>query len=369
MKNSIHRSAFVVGALASATGLYASADYGPAIWNPVCAGHWYTTGSGHKFHVVHDMEGYYMSTISYFKNCNTQASVHYCVNGRRDASTDAPAGEITQMVAEAYYAWHARCWNQHCTGTEHEGFVSNPAWYTDLMYQTSADCTRHIALKFGWARDRSHVVGHNEKSNGAWVNWARTGLGIDPTCNSHSDPGANWNWNYYMSLVNNVLMGAIRDHYNALGGMNSGLGYPTTSELTTPDGIGRYNHFSGPASIYWTPSTGAWSIKGAIRDKWASLGWETGVCGYPITDENTCPDGVGKYNHFNKNNASIYWTPSTGAHEVHGLIKDKWASLGWERSSLGYPTSDEYSVPEGRRSNFQHGTITYNASTGQTTVP
>src|SRR5438270_12012022 len=109
----------------------ASSDYGPAIWNPACNGHWYTSGYGHKFHVVHDMEGYYLSTISYFQNCATQASVHYCVNGLQDTGSDHPAGEITQMVLEAYYAWHVCCWNLYCTGTEHEGFASNPAWYTE----------------------------------------------------------------------------------------------------------------------------------------------------------------------------------------------------------------------------------------------
>ena len=423
MKKSMKLPVFAVTTLAT-VGAQASADYGPAIWNPAYSGHWYTSGYGHKFHVCHDMEGYYMSTISYFKQSGTSASVHYCVNGKKDASTDAPAGEVTQMVSEAYYAWHARCWNQHCTGTEHEGFANNPAWYTDLMYEASGDLSRHIADKFGWAKDRNHIIGHGQKTVSGWSAWASANLGIDPNCNTHTDPGPYWDWNHYILLVNNVLTGAIRDHYNALGGRTSGLGSPTTSEASCPDGVGRYNHFTGPASIYWTPNGGAWSIRGSIRDKWASMGWETSVLGYPRTDENTCPDGVGKYNHFFGNNGSIYWTPSTGAHEVHGaihskweqlgwetgvcgypttdestcpdnvgkynhfsknssiyytpstgahqvggLIRDKWASLGWERSSLGYPTSDEYAVPEGRRSDFQGGTITYNASTGQTTIP
>lgn len=90
--------------------------------------------------------------------------------------------------------------------------------------------------------------------------------------------------------------------------------------------------------------------------------------GQATTFELTCPDGVGKYNHFS-NGGSIYWSPSTGAWEVHGRIREHWASLGWENSSLGYPTSDEYSVPEGKRSNYQGGTITWHASTNTCTVP
>jgi len=60
----------------------------------------------------------------------------------------------------------------------------------------------------------------------------------------------------------------------------------------------------------------------------------------------------------------IYWTPSTGAQLVHGALRDRWASMGWELSSLGYPVSDEYAVPGGRRSNFAHGSLTYRFSDG-----
>jgi N-acetyl-anhydromuramyl-L-alanine amidase AmpD len=201
MTKTILKSIALVGAVA-AMSASASTDYAPAIWSPAYSGHWYTSGYGHKFHVIHDMEGYYLSTISYFKQSGTQASVHYCVNGKKDTSTDHAAGEVTQMVLEAYYAWHALCWNQHSTGTEHEGFVSNPAWYTDAQYQASADLTRHLGNKFGWAKDRNHIVGHDAKKSSAWVSWAGPNLGIDPTCNSHTDPGQYWDWTKYMNMVN-----------------------------------------------------------------------------------------------------------------------------------------------------------------------
>ncbi|MEV5732881.1 hypothetical protein [Streptomyces sp. NPDC052292] len=75
---------------------------------------------------------------------------------------------------------------------------------------------------------------------------------------------------------------------------------------------------------------------------------------YAAVADSLTPDGVGRYNHFE--NGSIYWTPETGAWEVHGAIRDKWASMGWERSQVGYSTSDEHG-PSNRRSNkFQHGT-------------
>ena len=157
--------------------------------------------------------------------------------------------------------------------------------------------------------------------------------------------------------------GLIRDRWASLGWERSFLGYPLTDETTTPDGVGRYNHFQG-GSVYWTPATGAHEVHGAIRGKWASLGWERSFLGYPLTDETTTPDGVGRYNHFQ--GGSVYWTPATGAHEVHGAIRALWASMGWERSFLGYPTSDELSTEDstGRYSEFQHGSIYWSPGTG-----
>ncbi|MDB6024955.1 MAG: N-acetylmuramyl-L-alanine amidase, negative regulator of AmpC, AmpD [Verrucomicrobiales bacterium] len=182
----------------------ASADYGPAIWRPICEANWYTSGSGHKFHVVHDIEGYYASTVSWFSSCGMRsASVHYAINGKQDATSDAQPGEITQLgVTEANYAWHAICWNQHSTGTEHEGFANNPAWYTEPMYVASAGLTRHIADKFGYAKDRNHIVAHGQKSVPGWSAWASGNLGIDPNCNTHTDPGPYWDWSHYMALIN-----------------------------------------------------------------------------------------------------------------------------------------------------------------------
>jgi uncharacterized protein with LGFP repeats len=81
-----------------------------------------------------------------------------------------------------------------------------------------------------------------------------------------------------------------------------------------------------------------------------------------VSDELVTPDGVGRYNHFER--GSIYWTPKTGAYEVHGAIRDKWASLGWERGKLGYPTSDEFQSGAYRRSNFQHGFIRWSKEKG-----
>jgi hypothetical protein len=80
--------------------------------------------------------------------------------------------------------------------------------------------------------------------------------------------------------------GAIGDKWMKLGACDSFLGAPLTEELGTPDGAGRFNVFEH-GSIYWTPWTGAWEVHGAIREYWASIGWERSWTGYPIADERT----------------------------------------------------------------------------------
>ena len=146
------------------------------------------------------------------------------------------------------------------------------------------------------------------------------------------------------------VRGAIFARYNSLGGPQGFLGKPTTSETPTPDKPGRFNHFQG-GSIYWSPTTGAWEVQGAIQAEWAFLGWENSFLGFPVTNENTTPNGLGKYNVFQ--GGSIYWSPQTGAHEIHGAIRDLWASMGWETSVLGFPSTDEYAIPGGQQQMFE----------------
>ena len=174
---------------------------------------------------------------------------------------------------------------------------------------------------------------------------------------------ANGSIYYHPSTGAREVHGLIRARWASLGWERSFLGYPLTDETATPDTIGRYNHFQG-GSIYWSPSTGAWEVHGSIRGKYLALGWERSFLGYPLTNENTTPDGIGRYNHFQ--GGSIYWSPGTGAWEVHGLIRAHWASLGWERSALGYPISDELVVfgGAGRISHFQRGSIYWSATAG-----
>src|SRR6266568_1195805 len=101
-----------------------------------------------------------------------------------------------------------------------------------------------------------------------------------------------------------------------------------------------------------------------IRDKWSALGWERGFLGYPVADE----VGVtgGRASRFQ--GGTIYWSTASAAQEVHGAILGRYLQLGGTGSTLGLPTSDEYSITGGRRSDFKHGAIEWSSGTGALTV-
>lgn len=108
---------------------------------------------------------------------------------------------------------------------------------------------------------------------------------------------------------------------------------------------------------------GSHSFASPISDKYAALGGPGSFLGSPTIPESTTPDGIGRYRHYQ--HGSIYWSPNTAAHEVHGLIREKWANLGWEQSYLGYPMTDEEDTFDGagRVSKFQGGELIWRKAT------
>jgi uncharacterized protein with LGFP repeats len=160
------------------------------------------------------------------------------------------------------------------------------------------------------------------------------------------------------------VRGDIRDLWKKLGWAQGALGYPLTDEISTPNRRGRFNHFER-GSIYASDSTGAHAVLDPIREKWKTLGWAMGTLGFPVAEEAKTRDGTGRFTRFEQ--GVIYWSPQTGACEVHGAILDKWTALGREAGRLGYPVSDEQASRRCtgcRESKFQHGTIYWSRARG-----
>jgi hypothetical protein len=164
-----------------------SDDYPPAVWD---ASQNFSSRAGSKItHVIiHDTEGSFAGSVSWLKDPAAQASAHYVIR-----SSD---GYIVQLVREADKAWHVSCWNAWTLGIEHEGYVAQPAYFTQAMYQASAKLVRHFCNAYGINADRLHIVGHN-----IWqdpVIFPQLGW---TSCNDHTDPGQYWNWSYYFTLI------------------------------------------------------------------------------------------------------------------------------------------------------------------------
>ncbi|MGD9738198.1 MAG: LGFP repeat-containing protein [Bauldia sp.] len=159
------------------------------------------------------------------------------------------------------------------------------------------------------------------------------------------------------------------------------LGLPVGLEQAAPDNYGRFQHFQN-ASIFWSPSTGAHMVHGAILKKYAQLGHQG--YGYPFTDERSTLDTQGRFNHFQLvfptqvMHGSIYWHPQLhptdpmlAVHEVHGDIRAKWRENNWEQGFLGYPVTDEMpwgGAANGRTNEFQGGTIVWDPVNGARVV-
>ncbi len=149
----------------------------------------------------------------------------------------------------------------------------------------------------------------------------------------------------------------IRTKATVLGSAFTG---PAVSNINSPTAVknGMKVDFQN-CDIYCSPSTGTHEVHGDIRAKYDAKGGPNSDLFLPITDETTTPDTIGRYNHFS-GNGSIYWTPNTGPMEVRGGIRGRWANQGWERSTYGYPTSDEMMIkqnPNQWYSDFQNGVI------------
>ena len=189
---------------ASELGISRSPDYPPAIWDPAPECNWEPRTKEVSAVVIHYTEGSYAGAISWFKNCDAQVSAHYVIR-----SVD---GQVTQMVLEKDKAWHARSANGYTIGIEHEAYGNVWEYFTEEMYQSSANLVRSICSRYDTIKGyRTHD--RDTLDNGFCLNNGLYNLGGEGACvqirghqhypdQSHTDPGPYWDWNYYYKLIN-----------------------------------------------------------------------------------------------------------------------------------------------------------------------
>ena len=185
-------------------GVTRSPDYPPAIWDPAPECNWEERTKDVSAVVIHYTEGSYAGCISWFKNCDAEVSAHYVIR-----SAD---GQITQMVLEKDKAWHARTANGYTIGIEHEAYGNVWEFFTEEMYQSSANLVRSICSRYE-AIDGRRTHDRDTLDNGFCLNNGLYNLGGEGACiqirghqhypdQSHTDPGPYWDWNYYYKLIN-----------------------------------------------------------------------------------------------------------------------------------------------------------------------
>ncbi|SCG77260.1 Transglycosylase SLT domain-containing protein [Micromonospora echinaurantiaca] len=246
-----------------------STDYGPAAWAPASTSN-YTVASRPTSHpvryvVIHVTQGSYAGSISWFQNPAAKVSAHYTFR-----SSD---GAVTQSVREKDIAWHAGNWtyNTQSIGIEHEGYVDNPSWFTDAMYRASAALTRNLTSRYGIPRDRTHIIGHREVPGA-----------------THTDPGPNWNWTYYLQLVNGITgigsgtVGTSGSSLNVRSG--PGTGYAVVGSVADGAGVSIYCQATGTTVTGTYGTSNVWNRIGTnryISDAYVLTGHDGFIPGVP----------------------------------------------------------------------------------------
>lgn len=100
---------------------------------------------------------------------------------------------------------------------------------------------------------------------------------------------------------------------------------------------------------------------GEIYRHWQAIGGMNSVLGAPTSPEADAEGGA-RFAAFAR--GAMYWSPVTGPQPVTGAIYDAWASLSYERGPLGLPTSAEIQEPLQITQNFQHGSLNFERLTG-----
>ena len=162
---------------------------------------------------------------------------------------------------------------------------------------------------------------------------------------------------------------AISHTWDAAGGDTGELGAKDGDVYQV--GAGFAQNFAG-GKIYFSESTGAHLIYGAILDKYQALGGAADSdLGFPTIDE-----GAGKATDSRNSTFSaadkpvIFWTPDNGAWVVRGAINAAWDKLGGSAGTLGVPTADESWKGDVVTQPFTGGEVSWNAKTKAfTTTP
>ncbi|MGY1682447.1 hypothetical protein [Geodermatophilus sp. SYSU D01176] len=283
-----------------------------------------------------------------------------------------PGGYRTRFQGGTLY-WSAPTGARMIRGALLAGFEA--AGGTGALGFPVAD--ERAAARGGAAVDLTHGAVYWTSSTGArvvrgWIlakyrEWgAENGVLGYPTSDETVVPGGarstfqNGHVYWSESTGARVLRGAILDRYLAYGGLPV-LGFPTTDDIAAADGGARAELQGG--AIYWSSATGAHVVRGNILAKWRQWGAESGVLGYPVASEGPTPNAPGGAVTVFRG-GSVYWSGATGARVVRGALLERYVAAGGP-AALGFPTSDDLpAAGGGAKLDLQHGAVYWSSGTG-----
>ncbi|GAB2510877.1 LGFP repeat-containing protein [Paramicrobacterium agarici] len=154
--------------------------------------------------------------------------------------------------------------------------------------------------------------------------------------------------------------GTVGDEHWRLGGGGGNLGYPDGNYTKYDDG-GRSQRFQN-ATIYWTSSTGALYTTGYLRVKHDESGGAEGNFGYPISKYEAVL-GTARMQEFQ--GGTFYWSPEYGYFYTTGTIGERYEELGGAEGILGLPTGEYTHLDaDGRSQSFENAVLYWSLGNG-----
>lgn len=190
------------------------------------------------------------------------------------------------------------------------------------------------------------------------------GYGTGDACSSYGNRNF---WNYFTDWFGPTsgygVSPQMTELWNAWGGGAGALGQPIASQRCDLVPTGCSQKFTN-ATIFWSPTTGAQAVGGLILSRWEASGGPAAGIGYPTSTVLSCDAGAGCTQTFES--GVITWSGATGAQLVGGQIYQRWIAEGGLSAGIGYPTSTVLSCDFGAgcAQTFQSGLITWSGATG-----
>ncbi len=159
----------------------------------------------------------------------------------------------------------------------------------------------------------------------------------DPSCTTSSATD-NRTVNHGAPCLTTDCGTPIAQKYSELGGATGALGAALGAEEAMGDGRGRRQRFKN-GNIYWTQTTGAHDVRGSLLREYGEQGGAFGGLKYPTSDTRMTTDKTRRYNNFE--NGRIYSTVSGGITlAILNPFFSKHESLRGSGGVLGYPTAE-----------------------------